>query len=182
MLVLPFFLSYVSYMRTFVYVCLLNIKQRTMAQVYQLEVKGDYTQTQFDGFSHSLLFADDISPVNTADGSQTPNIVVTSNIESTGPAADYQLLADDSQSESSIDISTGKFVEGNLIAVLCTNAEAQSDLRDFMTFYAVANDNNLNLHIGVCNTTQSQDYTPDIVSNDRVVKMLTPSQVSTLRV
>lgn len=156
-----------------------------MAQVYQLEVKGTYTQAEFDLFSHSLLFADDISCVNTADGSMTPNIVVTSNIESTGPAGDYRLLADDSQSESSIDISTGKFVEGNLVAVLCPNDEAQSDLRDFMTFYAVGasqGEEQLNLHIGVCNTTQSQDYTPDIVSNDRVIKMLTPAQVSSLKV
>ena len=156
-----------------------------MAQVYQLEVKGTYTQSEFDGFAHSLLFADDISCVNTADGANTPNIVVTSNIESTGPTADYRLLADDSQSEVSIDISTGKFVEGNLIAVLCTNAEAQSDLRDFMTFYAVAvsqGETQLNLHVGICNTTQSQDYTPDIVSNDRVIKMLTPAQVQTLKV
>jgi len=90
----------------------------------------------------------------------------------------YELLADDSQSEVSVDISTGKFVEGNLIAVLCTTAEAQSDLRDFMTFYATSGD--IHLHVGVCNTTQSQDYTPAIIENSRVLKMVSPAQVLSL--
>jgi hypothetical protein len=90
----------------------------------------------------------------------------------------YELLADDSQSEISVDISSGKFVEGNLIAVWATVSEAQSDMRDFMTFYATSGD--IHLHVGVCNTTQSQDYTPDIVANNRAVKMLTPSQVVSL--
>ena len=153
-----------------------------MAQVYQLEVKGDYSQTTFDGFSHSLLFADSIYPV-VAPGSE-PNqgngncIIVTSNVESTDIGTDYHKLADDSQSEVSIDISTGKFVEGNLIAVICPTSEAQSDMRDFMTFYATSGD--LHLHVGVCNTTQSQDYTPDIIANSRVIKMLTPTQVVSL--
>lgn len=151
-----------------------------MAKVYQLEVRGDYNQAAFDPFAHSLLFADSIQPVftQTEGGLNTPNIIVTSNVESSGPAGDYELLADDSQSEVSIDISTGKFVEGNLIAVLCPTSEAQSDLRDFMTFYAVSGD--VHLHVGVCNTTQSQDYTPDIIANSRVIKMLTPAQVQTL--
>jgi hypothetical protein len=107
-------------------------------------------------------------------------VVVTSAIESawTGNALDFELLADDSQSETSIDISSGKFVEGNLIAVICPDSEAQSDLRDFMTFYDANSD--LNLHVGVCNTTQSQDYTPAIVENSRVIKMISPAQVLSL--
>lgn len=150
-----------------------------MAKVYQLEVLGDYTQAQFDNFAHSLLFAESINAINSA----TPNgagnsIVVTSGVESIDFGADYGLLADDSQSEVSVDISSGKFVEGNLIAVLCPTSEAQSDLRDFMTFYATTGD--IHLHVGVCNTTQSQDYTPAIIENSRVIKMVSPAQVQSL--
>ena len=152
-----------------------------MAKVYQLEVVAD-SQTTFDAYAHSLLFADSIAcaAVTTPAGSAGRSIIVTSGVESdpAGAGADYLLLADDSQSEVSVDISTGKFVEGNLIAVWALTSEAQSDMRDFMTFYATTGD--IHLHVGVCNTTQSQDYTPDIVANDRSIKMLTPTQVVSL--
>lgn len=152
-----------------------------MAKVYQMKVAGDYTQAEFDNVAHSLLFADSIQPVftQTEGGTNTNNIIVTSGVESTATSsAEYELLADDSQSEVSVDISTGKFVEGNLIAVQCTTAEAQADLRDFMTFYAASGD--VHLHVGVCNTTQSQDYTPSIIENSRVLKMVSPAQVESL--
>lgn len=153
-----------------------------MAKVYQLAVAGDFSQAQFDNVAHSLLFADSINPVLTRTEAGTANIrniVVTSGVESTETtAATYELLADDSQSEVSVDISSGKFVEGNLIAVLCPTSEAQSDLRDFMTFYATSGD--IHLHVGVCNTTQSQDYTPAIIENSRVLKMISPAQVESL--
>ena len=153
-----------------------------MAKVYQLNVLGDYTQAQFDYFSHSLLFADSINCVftQTEGGTNNKNIVVTSGVESDGSqlAGWYELLADDSQSEVSVDISSGKFVEGNLIAVLCPTSEAQSDLRDFMTFYATSGD--IHLHVGICNTTQSQDYTPAIIENSRILKMVSPAQVLSL--
>ena len=151
-----------------------------MAKVYQLIVTP-YSQAQFDDVAHSLLFADSIVPVftQTEVGSNNKNIIVTSGVESREFAANnYELLADDSQSEISVDISSGKFVEGNLIAVLCPTSEAQSDLRDFMTFYATAGD--IHLHVGVCNTTQSQDYTPAIIENSRVLKMISPAQVLSL--
>lgn len=153
-----------------------------MAKVYQLEVLGNYSQTAFDDVAHSILFADQIQPAfaNLPEGAAGNSIIVTSGVESanTGVGTNYKLLADDSQSEVSVDISTGKFVEGNLIAVLCPTSEAQSDLRDFMTFYASSGD--IHLHVGVCNTTQSQDYTPDIIANSRVLKMIAPAQVESL--
>ena len=150
-----------------------------MAKVYQVEVLGAYTQANFDNFAHSLLFADSIVPVAVSTPSGTGNsIIVTSGVESTAVGTDYELLADDSRSEAAIQISTGKFVEGNMIAVLCPNSEAQSDLRNYMTFYATSGD--IHLHIGICNTTQSQDYTPDIIANSRVLKMVTPAQVKNL--
>ena len=156
-----------------------------MAKVYQLEVNGAYNQAGFDGVAHSLLFAENIQPVftQTEGGTNNKNIVVTSGVESQSGLGNldgtaYELLADDSQSEVSVDISSGKFVEGNLIAVLCPTSEAQSDLRDFMTFYATSGD--IHLHVGVCNTTQSQDYTPAIIENSRVIKMVSPAQVLSL--
>lgn len=153
-----------------------------MAKVYQLALDSLIAaQADFNDYAHSLLFAESINPCMTQaeGGVNTPAIVVTSNVESTDPSgAYYQLLADDSQSEVSIDVSTGKFVEGNLIAVWCTVDEAQSDLRDFMTFYVRSGD--IHLHIGVCNTTQSQDYTPAIIANSRALKMVSPAQVQSL--
>jgi hypothetical protein len=153
-----------------------------MAKVYQLNVLGTYTQANFDEFAHSLLFADQIQAVftQTEAGSNNKAIVVTSGVDSSGTAitGHYELLADDSRSEAAIQISTGKFVEGNMIAVLCPSSEAQSDLRNYMTFFATGGD--IHLHIGICNTTQSQDYTPDIIANSRVLKMVTPSQVKNL--
>jgi len=152
-----------------------------MAKVYQLSVLGTYSQAQFDLYAHSILFADSINPVftQTESGTNAKNIIVTSGVENSVGTEDwFEILADDSQSEVSVDISSGKFVEGNLIAVLCPTSEAQSDLRDFMTFYATSGD--IHLHVGVCNTTQSQDYTPAIIANSRVIKMVSPAQVQTL--
>lgn len=152
-----------------------------MAKVYQLEVNGTYSQALFDNVAHSLLFADSIVPVftQTESGVNAKNIVVTSGVESIATTATtYELLANDSRSEAAIEISTGKFVEGNMIAVLCPSSEAQSDLRNYMTFFATTGD--IHLHIGICNTTQSQDYTPDIIANSRVLKMVTPAQVKNL--
>ena len=152
-----------------------------MAKVYQMAVIGTYTQAQFDNVAHSLLFADSIVPVftDTETGTDNKNIVVTSGVDSEpSTAGTYELLADDSRSEAAITFSTGKFVEVNLIAVLCPSAEAQADMRNYMTFYATTGD--IHLHVGLCNTTQSQDYTPDIIGNNRVIKMITPAQVKNL--
>lgn len=152
-----------------------------MAKVYQLEVLGTYNQAKFDEWSHSILFADSITAVaDSTPSAGGKSIIVTSSVDSSGTTTgvDYALLADDSRSEAAITVSTGKFVEGNLIAVLCPSAEAQADMRNYMTFYASSGD--IHLHVGLCNTTQSQDYTPDIIANSRVIKMVTPAQVKNL--
>ena len=154
-----------------------------MAKTYQLLLvpASVATQADLDTYGHSLLFADSIIPIYPSDGVNVmPGIVVTSSADSTSPSVTYyQLLADDSQQEISIDVSTGKFVEGNVIAVWCTTAEAQNDLRSFVSYFASSGD--IHLHVGVCNTTQSQDYTPDIIANSRAMKMLTPAQVSQIK-
>ena len=151
-----------------------------MAKVYQYEVSGSTTQAGFDKVAHSLLFADSITPVyaGSAGNPDGNSIIVTSAVDSTDGGGEYMLLADDSRSEAALTVSSGKFVDGNLITVFCTSAEAQSDLRNYMTFFATTGD--IHLHVGVCNTTQSQDYTPDIIANSRVIKMITPAQVKNL--
>jgi hypothetical protein len=149
-----------------------------MAKVYQYELAGGTTQAQFDDVAHSILFANSILASSPSPDGAGKSIIVTSGVDSSDPGVNYYLLADDSRSEAAIQISTGKFVEGNMIAVWCPNSEAQSDLRNYMTFYATSGD--IHLHIGVCNTTQSQDYTPEIIANARVLKMITPAQVKNL--
>lgn len=152
-----------------------------MAKTYQLQVDA-YAQSDFDNVAHSLLFASSIQPIYTQAESGTNNfaIVVTSNVESSwaGAAVFYEVLADDSQSEIAIDIATGKFVEGNIITGIAPLNEIQSDVRNFVTYNIVGSDQKL--FVGVCSTTQSQDYTPDLVANSRVTKMLTPAQVKSL--
>lgn len=153
-----------------------------MAKTYNFLPSATHSQAHFDGVAHSLLFADTIVPRITPGAGTESNIelTVTSKVESewSGSASHYEVLADDSQSEVSIDIATGKFVEGNLICGYAPLSEVQSDVRNFVTYNIVGTD--VKLFIGVCATTQSQDYTPDIIANSRVIKMLTPTQVKSL--
>lgn len=154
-----------------------------MAKTYALETAA-YTQAQFNSFSHSLLFADSCFPHtgnSVAEGDKI-QLVITSNVESSAPAGltnVYRVLADDSQSETAIDISTGKFVNGNVICGIAPLAEIQSDIRNFVT-YVITGTTSL-MYVGVCNSTQSQDYTPALVTNSRVSLMLSPAQLSTLK-
>jgi hypothetical protein len=152
-----------------------------MAKVYNLTT-SDYSQADFDKVAHSLLFADSIIPtIAPGAGSESKiELIVTSKVESepVTAAGNYEVLADDSQSEVAIDIATGKYVEGNIITGIAPLNEIQADVRNFITYNLMGNDKKL--FVGVCSTTQSQDYTPDIVANSRVTKMLTPAQVKSL--
>lgn len=153
-----------------------------MAKTYQLET-NTYTQAQFDEFAHSILFADSIVPHwnGTAGNPDAISLIVTSSVESTltgSASSQYLVLADDSKSEVAVDIATGKFVEGNVITGIAPLSEIQADVRDFVCYNIAGVDSKM--FVGVCNSTQSQDYTPDLVANSRVIKMLTPQQVRTL--
>jgi hypothetical protein len=156
-----------------------------MAQVYQFQINAVNTQSEVTAIGNSILFADDISPrLSSSEAGVSPRniLVVTSNVDidqtalSTG---DYEILADDSQSELSIDISTGKFVEGNLICGYAPLTSVQTDVRDFVAYKENGSDNVW--FKGVCSTTQSQDYTPDLVANSNPIHMLTPAQVASIR-
>lgn len=156
-----------------------------MAQVYQFKVSVTTTQAEITAIGNSILFADSIQPmyVQTEPSGATTNLlVVTSNVDidtSALTADDYEILADDSQSELSIDISTGKFVEGNLICGYAPLTSVQTDVRDFVAYKQNGSDNVW--FKGVCSTTQSQDYTPDLVANSNPIHMLTPAQVASIR-
>ena len=155
-----------------------------MAQVYQFNLANVNTQAEITALGNSVLFADSIVPlfVQTEPAGATTNIlVVTSNVDidtSALSANDYEILADDSQSELSVDISTGKFVEGNMICGYAPLTEVQTDVRDFVAYKQTGTDTVW--FKGVCSTTQSQDYTPDLVANSRSIHMLTPAQVASI--
>lgn len=156
-----------------------------MAQVYQFEVPNLTTQAAVTAIGNSILFADSIQPIRAhgMDSSATSQnqLVVTSNVDIDTSALDiytYEILADDSQSELSIDISTGKFVEGNLICGYAPLTSVQTDVRDFVAYKQNGSDNVW--FKGVCSTTQSQDYTPDLVANSNPIHMLTPAQVASI--
>ena len=163
-----------------------NIKLiQDMAQVYQFNIPTTTTQAEITAIGNSVLFADSIVPlfVDTEPaGARTNVLLVTSNVDIDQTAlafGEYEILADDSQSELSIDISTGKFVEGNLICGYAPLTEVQTDVRDFVAYKQNGSDNVW--FKGVCSTTQSQDYTPDLVANSRSIHMLTPAQVASIR-
>lgn len=156
-----------------------------MAQVYQFQLGVVNTQAEITAIGNSILFADEITPrLSSSEGGTSPvNILtVTSNVDIDQSALNvgqYEILADDSQSELSIDISTGKFVEGNLICGYAPLTQVQTDVRDFVAYKEYGSDNVW--FKGVCSTTQSQDYTPDLVATSQPIHMLTPAQVASIR-
>jgi hypothetical protein len=155
-----------------------------MAQVYQFTIADVASQSEVTAIGNSILFADNITPTffsGEASGTLKNRLIVTSNVDidqTQLTAADYEILADDSQSELSIDISTGKFVEGNLICGYAPLTSVQTDVRDFVAYKQNGSDNVW--FKGVCSTTQSQDYTPDLVANSNPIHMLTPAQVASI--
>jgi hypothetical protein len=155
-----------------------------MAQVYQFQLNAMNTQAEVTAIGNSILFADSIEPrysINESGVAPKNILTVTSNVDidtSNLTAADFEILADDSQSELSIDISTGKFVEGNLICGYAPLTSVQTDVRDFVAYKENGSDNVW--FKGVCSTTQSQDYTPDLVANSNPIHMLTPAQVASI--
>ena len=153
-----------------------------MAKTFTIEVAGIASLTEVTEMGPAMLFADSIIPTfhQTDDGTSRNDLIVTTNFEpdfSSIAAAEYQMLADDSQSEIAYDQSVGKFVEGNLIFGVATKAQVQADVRDYI-FYEL-NGSDLGLFKGVCNSTQSQDYTPALVSANKNY-MVSAAQVKAL--
>lgn len=155
-----------------------------MATTYIADVQRSFgTSAKLTALAPSVLLANDIVPTfNDGEGtSSARRIIVTTNVDPdfTGQStADYEVLADDSRSEVSVDISTGKFVKGNYICGYAPLDIISTDVTDFVEYFS---GNGNALFVGRCSTTQSQDYTPDLVSNSSAhIYMLTPQQVANL--
>lgn len=155
-----------------------------MATSYIADVNRCFsTATKLANLGKSVLLSNNIVPtINQGEGTTSARrIIVTTNVDPdfTGQtAADYETLADDSRSEVSIDISTGKFVKGNYIVGFCPVELIAADVTDFIQYFDGGGNA---LFVGRCSTTQSQDYTPALVSDPQAyIYMLTPGQVQSL--
>ena len=155
-----------------------------MAQTYQFDnVSGNNTAANVSALGAQILFADQI--LVTTDTNETG--VTTHRLQSTsrfalGDGASLTggiLLADDSAVETQFEQSVGKFVDGNLIFGYAPLTEVKSDVRNYI-FYPVTGDATTGFFTGVCNTTQSQDYTPALVSNSRNLLMISADQARSL--
>ena len=155
-----------------------------MAKSYIIDVaRGFSTAQKLANMGPSVLLSSGIVPtLNQGEGTTSARrLIVTTNVEPdfTGnAAADYEVLADDSRSEKVVDISTGKFVAGNLIIGFCPVEMVSTDVTDFVQYFDGAGNC---LFIGRCSTTQSQDYIPTLVSSGSAyIYMLTPQQAATV--
>ena len=142
-----------------------------MAKITQLDLSTNFTQAQVDTWGHSLLFAERVECY--FDGTRN-QLVITSEVENTLS----NVLADDAASEVSLDVRTGKFVKGNRIMGVSRISSVQSDVSDYVSYLIPGTDKVV--FTGICSTTQSQDYTPAIISGNDPIIMLTPEQVQSL--
>ena len=150
-----------------------------MAQTIQFSnVASSGSSANVSAVGATLLFADQVLAVHSND---TYSLNVTSRF-ALGDGASlsgYVLIADDSASEIQFEQSVGKFVDGNLIAGFAPLTEIKSDVRDYIYYpsYDVAGSG---FFTGVCNSTQTQDYTPALVANSRAILMISPQQAASL--
>jgi hypothetical protein len=124
-----------------------------------------------------LLFAD--STIVEAPEADGPNRIKVTSRFAPGDGATVTLLADDAETEYQFEQSVGKFVEGNLISGFAPLTEIKSDVRNYI-FYPTVADSTEGFFTGLCNSTQSQDYTPALVANSRPILMISPAQALTL--
>lgn len=154
-----------------------------MAKTFTIDTSAINDLTTVTEMGPSMLFADSIIPTNhatSASGAGVNQLIVTTNFEpdfTSVASTEYEETSDDSQSEIAYDQSVGKFVEGNLIFGVATKAQVQADVRDYVFYSIVGSD--LGLFKGVCNSTQSQDYTPALVSANKNY-MVSAAQVKAL--
>lgn len=150
-----------------------------MAQTYEFNnVSANNTAANVSALGATFLFADQISVRLDTD---THKIQTTSRF-ALGDGASLAggvLLADDSAAETQFEQSVGKFVDGNLIFGYAPLTEIKDDVRNYI-FYPVTGDSTTGFFSGVCNSTQSQDYTPALVSNSRNILMISAEQARSL--
>jgi len=150
-----------------------------MAQTSEFYNEGaNNTAANISALGATILFADQVSVRLTDDKKvlqSTSRFALGDGSTLTG----YQLLADDSAVETQFEQSVGKFVDGNLIFGYAPLTEIKSDVRNYI-FYSTTGSATEGFFTGVCNSTQSQDYTPDLVSNSRNILMISAEQAASL--
>lgn len=150
-----------------------------MAQTIQFNnVASSGTAANVSALGATMLFADQVL----AFSFETTNVLNVTSRFALGDGASltgYYLTADDSASEIQFEQSVGKFVEGNLICGFAPLTEIKSDVRDYIYYpsYDVAG---TGFFTGVCNSTQTLDYTPALVANSRALLMISPQQAQAL--
>ena len=150
-----------------------------MAQTIQFAaVSGNGTSANISALGATLLFADNINAIQTND-SNILNVTSRFALGDGVSLAGYSLVADDAASEIQFEQSVGKFVDGNLICGYAPLTEIKSDIRDYI-YYPSHDVAGSGFFTGVCNSTQTQDYTPALVANSRPILMISPQQAATL--
>lgn len=150
-----------------------------MAQTYEFDnVSANNTASNISALGAQVLFADQVTVRLDTD---TKKLQTTSRF-ALGDGASLTggiLLADDSAVETQFEQSVGKFVDGNLIFGYAPLTEIKADVRNYI-FYSATGSTTEGFFTGVCNTTQSQDYTPALVSNSRNLLMISADQARSL--
>jgi len=150
-----------------------------MAQTYEFNnVSANNTAANISALGAQVLFADQVSVRLDTD---TKKLQTTSRF-ALGDGASLAggvLIADDSAVETQFEQSVGKFVDGNLIFGYAPLTEIKADVRNYI-FYSATGSTTEGFFTGVCNTTQSQDYTPALVSNSRNLLMISADQARSL--
>lgn len=150
-----------------------------MAQTYEFDnVSANNTAANIDALGPQFLFADQVAVRHEVD----TNILQTTSRFALGDGSSLTggvLIADDSAAETQFEQSVGKFVDGNLIFGFAPLTEIKNDIRNYI-FYPTTGDATQGIFTGICNSTQSQDYTPLIVSNSRNIYMISAEQAAAL--
>lgn len=150
-----------------------------MAQTYEFNnVSGNNTAANVSALGAQFLFADQVTcrlDTDTHKLQTTSRFALGDGASLTGGI----LLADDSAVETQFEQSVGKFVDGNLIFGYAPLTEIKSDVRNYI-FYPATGSTTEGFFTGVCNSTQSQDYTPALVSNSRNILMISAEQAASL--
>ena len=150
-----------------------------MAQTYEFDnITGNNTGANISALGAQFLFADQVACRHEVD----TNILQTTSRFALGDGSSLTggvLIADDSAVETQFEQSVGKFVDGNLIFGFAPLTEIKSDVRNYI-FYPTTGDATQGFFTGVCNSTQSQDYTPALVSQSRNILMISAEQAASL--
>ena len=150
-----------------------------MAQTSEWYNEGaNNTAANISALGAQVLFADQVT-VRLTDDKKVMQTTSRFALGDGSSLTGYQLLADDSAVETQFEQSVGKFVEGNLIFGYAPLTEIKSDVRNYI-FYSTTGSATEGFFTGVCNSSQDNDYTPNLVSNSRNILMISEAQARSL--